>query len=73
MLFKKNLYSLAVNLAKSQDLGREGLVDIYTQYGDHLYSKADYDTAIMQYIKTIGYLEPSYIIRKVSSPFVAND
>ena len=66
MLFKKNLYSLAVSLARSQDLGKEGLVDIFTQYGDHLYSKAEYDNAIMQYIKTIGHLEPSYIIRKVS-------
>ncbi|CAK8684034.1 unnamed protein product [Clavelina lepadiformis] len=64
MLFKKNLYSLAVNLAKSQDLGKEGLIDIFKQYGDHLYSKGDYDTAIIQYIKTIGHLEPSYIIRK---------
>ncbi|XP_078494941.1 vacuolar protein sorting-associated protein 11 homolog [Ciona intestinalis] len=64
MLFKKNLYSLAVNLAKSQDLGKEGLVDIFTQYGDHLYSKGDFDGAIAQYIKTIGHLEPSYIIRK---------
>uniref|UniRef100_H2ZAB9 RING-type domain-containing protein n=1 Tax=Ciona savignyi TaxID=51511 RepID=H2ZAB9_CIOSA len=64
MLFKKNLYSLAVNLARSQDLGDEGLVDIFKQYGDHLYSKGDFDGAIAQYIKTIGRLEPSYIIRK---------
>lgn len=28
-------------------------------------SKGDFDKAIGQYIKTIGYLEPSYIIRKV--------
>nr|CAB3267620.1 vacuolar protein sorting-associated protein 11 homolog [Phallusia mammillata] len=64
MLFKKNLYSLAVNLAKSQNLGEEGLVEIFTQYGDHLYSKGDFDNAITQYIRTIGHLEPSYIIRK---------
>ena len=65
MLFKKNLYSLAVSLASRQNLGKEGLVDIFKQYGDHLYSKADYDSAIIQYIKTINHLEPSYIIRKV--------
>ena len=34
------------------------------QYGDHLYSKRDYEGAIVQYIKTIGRLEPSYVIRK---------
>jgi hypothetical protein len=30
-------------------------------------SKGDYDSAIAQYIRTIGKLEPSYVIRKVSS------
>jgi len=56
---------MAVNLAKNQNLDEEGLVDIFTQYGDHLYSKGDFDSAITQYIRTIGHLEPSYIIRKV--------
>lgn len=65
MLFKKNHYSLAVNMAKNQNLGEEGLMEIFTQYGNHLYSKGDFDDAILQYVKTIGYLEPSYVIRKV--------
>ena len=30
-----------------------------------LFSKGDHDGAIKQYIKTIGHLEPSYVIRKV--------
>lgn len=29
------------------------------------FSKGDHDGAIKQYIKTIGHLEPSYVIRKV--------
>lgn len=66
MLFKKNLYSLAISLAQCQDLGEEGLINIFTQYADHLYSKADYDAAISQYIRTIGHLEPSRVIRRVS-------
>jgi len=64
LLFKKNLYSLAINLAKSQELGKEGMIEIFKQYGDHLYVKGDFDGSIQQYITTIGYLEPSYIIRK---------
>jgi len=64
MLFKKNLYSMAVSIAKSQDLGESGLMEIFRQYADHLYSKSDFDGAIQQYIKTIGHLEPSYVIRK---------
>ena len=31
----------------------------------HFFSKGDHDGAIKQYIKTIGHLEPSYVIRKV--------
>ncbi|EDV22408.1 uncharacterized protein TRIADDRAFT_28801, partial [Trichoplax adhaerens] len=64
ILFKKNFYSMAVSLAKSQNYDAEGLADIFTQYGDHLYGKGDYDGAISQYLKTIRYLEPSYVIRK---------
>jgi len=29
-------------------------------------SKGDFDGSVAQYIKTIGKLEPSYVIRKVS-------
>lgn len=64
MLFKKNLYVMAINLAKSQHYDYDGLIDIFTQYGDHLYNKGDHDGAITQYKKTIGRLEPSYVIRK---------
>ncbi|KAI8806579.1 hypothetical protein BJ742DRAFT_816359 [Cladochytrium replicatum] len=40
------------------------LVEIYKRYGDWLYSKGEYDTAMQQYLRTVGQLEPSYIIRK---------
>lgn len=64
LLFKKNLYDIAVRIAKSGQHDTEGLADIFKQYGDHLYGKGDFAGAIDQYIKTIGYLEPSYIIRR---------
>lgn len=64
MLFKKNLFVMAINLAKSQHLDSDGLSEIFRQYGDHLYNKGDHDGAIQQYIRTIGKLEPSYVIRK---------
>uniref|UniRef100_A0A4W4G2E4 Vacuolar protein sorting-associated protein 11 homolog n=1 Tax=Electrophorus electricus TaxID=8005 RepID=A0A4W4G2E4_ELEEL len=64
MLFKKNLFVMAINLAKSQHLDKDGLSEIFRQYGDHLYVKGDHDGAIQQYIRTIGKLEPSYVIRK---------
>ncbi|XP_022916247.2 vacuolar protein sorting-associated protein 11 homolog [Onthophagus taurus] len=64
LLFKKNLYDFAIRVAKSEQYDSDGLVNIFQQYGDHLYSKGAHSSAIEQYIKTIGKLEPSYVIRK---------
>jgi len=64
ILFKKNFYDVAIKIARNQGVDREGLVDIFRQYGDHLYNKGDQQGAIEQYVKTIGGLEPSYVIQK---------
>lgn len=68
MLYKRNLYNIAISLARAQNLGSREIADIFKEYGDHLYSKGDYDRAIIQYIETIKdgktFIEPSYIIRK---------
>ncbi|KAK9507651.1 hypothetical protein O3M35_007461 [Rhynocoris fuscipes] len=64
LLFKKNLYDVAIRMAKSQQYDADGLTELFRQYGDHLYSKGEHKGAIEQYIKTIGKLEPSYVIRK---------
>lgn len=63
LLFKKNLYDIALRIAKSSQHDPEGLADIFKQYGDHLYGKGDFMGAVEQYNRTIGYIEPSYIIR----------
>lgn len=68
MLYRKFLYPVALNLAKTQHLDESGVADIHKQYGDHLYSKADYDNAMQHFVKTIGYVQPSYVIRKVRTP-----
>lgn len=64
MLFKKNLYSVAINLVQSQQADAVATAEVLRKYGDHLYSKQDYDEAMAQYIHTIGHLEPSYVIQK---------
>ncbi|KIK69043.1 hypothetical protein GYMLUDRAFT_35082 [Collybiopsis luxurians FD-317 M1] len=65
MLYKRSMYSLALSLAKTQNLDEAHVADIYRQYGDFLYSsKGDYDGAMAQYIKTMGWVQPSYVIRK---------
>lgn len=63
-LYKKNMYDTAVKIAKNNQYDAEGLSDIFKQYGDHLYGKANFSGAVEQYIKTIGFLEPSYVIRR---------
>lgn len=64
MLFKKNLYTVAINLVQSQQADAAATAEVLRKYGDYLYSKQDYDEAMAQYIHTIGHLEPSYVIQK---------
>ncbi|OVA10630.1 Clathrin [Macleaya cordata] len=64
MLFKKNLYTVAINLVQSQQADAAATAEVLRKYGDHLYGKQDYDEAMSQYIHTIGHLEPSYVIQK---------
>ncbi|KAJ2007260.1 Vacuolar protein sorting-associated protein 11 [Coemansia thaxteri] len=64
ILYRQNLYPLAVKMAQNGSYDLASVAGIYKRYGDWLYSKDDFDTAMSQYIQTIGYVEPSYIIRK---------
>ena len=64
LLFRKSQYSLAMDLAKSCNYDSDQLAEISRHYADFLYKKGDYDAAVAQYCKTIGILEPSYVIRK---------
>ncbi|VDO31463.1 unnamed protein product [Haemonchus placei] len=64
ILFKKNLYDVAIILAKNNKDGAEHLKAIHAKYGDYLYGKADFDGAINEYKETIGMLEPSYVIKR---------
>ncbi|KAG6901941.1 hypothetical protein C0995_006463 [Termitomyces sp. Mi166 len=63
-LYRKSLYNLALSLAKTQQLDESSVADIHRQYGDHLYQKGEYDNSMQQFVQTIGYLQPSYVIRK---------
>ncbi|WVF68790.1 hypothetical protein IAT40_003562 [Kwoniella sp. CBS 6097] len=64
VLYRRNLFTLAISLARSQGIGEAGIADIHRRYGDYLYTKGDFDGALGQFVKTLGYLQPSYVIRK---------
>lgn len=65
-LYRRGHYRLALDIARTQRLDPERVADIHREYGDHLYSKANYDGAMEQFVQTIGHLQPSYVIRKVA-------
>ncbi|KAJ1965827.1 Vacuolar protein sorting-associated protein 11 [Dipsacomyces acuminosporus] len=64
ILYRQNLYPLAVKMAQNGSYDQTSVAGIYKKYGDWLYSKDEFDSAMSQYIQTIGYIEPSYIIRR---------
>ncbi|KAF2145667.1 uncharacterized protein K452DRAFT_243896 [Aplosporella prunicola CBS 121167] len=64
LLYQRNLYVLAINLAQKAGLDTAQQNVILRKYGDHLYQKGDYDTAMQQYLKAIDNTEPSQVIRK---------
>lgn len=65
LLYQRNLYPLAIGLAQKSGMDVQQQNIIYRKYGDHLYQKGDYDSAMSQYIKAIDNTEPSQVIRKV--------
>lgn len=66
-LYRKNLYTLAGAVARNEGMDDQDIKEIWSRYGDHLYTKGDFEGSIGQFVKTIGYLQPSYVIRKASS------
>jgi hypothetical protein len=52
-------------MAHNQGLDSTAIADIYRRYGDQFYNSGDHEGAMDQYIKTIGEVQPSYVIRKV--------
>ncbi|KAK3370816.1 hypothetical protein B0T24DRAFT_627120 [Lasiosphaeria ovina] len=64
MLYQRNLYTLAVELAQKSGMDGPQQSIIFRKYGDYLYQKGAYDEAMTQYIKAIDSTEPSQVIRK---------
>ncbi|KAI3320675.1 vacuolar protein sorting protein-like protein [Xylariaceae sp. AK1471] len=62
LLYQRNLFPLAINLAQKSGMDMQQQNVIYRRYGDHLYQKGDYDNAMAQYIKAINNTEPSQFL-----------
>ena len=64
ILYQRDLYVLAINLAQKAGVSMKQRNIILRKYGDYLHRKGDYDTAMQQYLKAIDSTEPSQVIRK---------
>ncbi|OJK01434.1 hypothetical protein ASPACDRAFT_77179 [Aspergillus aculeatus ATCC 16872] len=64
ILYQRNLYILAINIAQKTGVDTLQQNAIYRKYGDFLYQRGDYDTAMQQYLRAIDNTEPSQVIRK---------
>lgn len=64
ILYSREYYVLAINLAQKEKVDPVQQNVIFRRYGDFLYLKGDYDTAMQQYLRAIDNTEPSQIIRK---------
>ncbi|KAK8216435.1 hypothetical protein IWZ01DRAFT_431451 [Phyllosticta capitalensis] len=64
LTYQRNLYPLAINMAQRAGVDPAQMNIILRKYGDHLYHKGDYDTAMQMYLKAIDNTEPSQVIRK---------
>lgn len=64
ILYQRNLFILAINLAQKAGIDSLQQNVIFRKYGDYLYQKGDYDTAMQQYLRAIDNTEPSQVIRK---------
>lgn len=65
ILYQRDLFVLAINLAQKANLDTMQRNIILRKYGDYLYQKGDFDTAMQQFLKAIDNTEPSQVIRKV--------
>jgi len=64
-LLKKSMFSEAQSIALSAKFPREIYAEICKEHADQqYYQKKDYDKALDQYLDTIGYLNPSYVIQR---------
>ncbi|KAK6384760.1 Vacuolar protein sorting-associated protein 11 [Exophiala oligosperma] len=64
ILYQRNLYIYAINLAQKAGADKVQQNIIFRKYGDYLYQKGDYDTAMQQYLRAIDNTEPSQVIRR---------
>lgn len=73
VLVRKSLFPLAISLAAEEQCEASEIMKLYKMYGDHLYKRNDFDQAVVQYCNALGYIQPSYAVRKFLDPHRVNN
>jgi hypothetical protein len=64
-LLEQNLYETAIEFAQDERCELRQIMGLFKEYGDFLFTRGDVSTAVSVYRKTIGHLQPSYVINKL--------
>lgn len=64
---KRHIYDLALKFCNNKNYAPEIISNIHKLYGDYSFKKGEYQMAYDQYVKTIGVLESSYVIKQFVS------
>ena len=62
--YKKSFYDTAFTYAKNLGYDPKKISEISRRHAEHLFKKNEPEKAIEQYIKTINFLDPAYVIQK---------
>ena len=64
VLLKRSLFKEATMIAMSESVPDEIKAVIAKEHGDHKYKNGQFDQAMEEYVKTIGFEAPSYVIER---------
>lgn len=64
IFYKRSFFDNALKYATNLNYDNKKIAEIHQRHGDFIYAKGDYEKAIEQYILTINFLDPNYVIQK---------
>jgi len=64
VFFKRNMFKEALALARNNRFDKMAETTIIMRNAEYLYNKGQFDLSVEEYIRTIGQLEPSFVICK---------
>lgn len=64
VFYNKRLYDFAFDYARNIKYNLSQIAEIHKNYGDYLYDISEFNKAVSEYVTTIGFVHPSFIISK---------